>query len=141
MALNNDIAIAPKLREEMALRDKALAGDIVFVVTPETVDRTATSDAWTRTVVVELQTSAGEVHTWLDKAITSGVSIEDDSTEGTASITSTTLNLEKGRAEIVVSGDAEDWVDEDTNTLTVAEATILGYTVASKTSVETIVAE
>lgn len=134
------LGIKPKVREEFYLRDKAMAGDIVWVVTPATVTPAPTAAAWTRTVTIELQTAAGEVHTWFSDAITSGVSIADTSTAGTASIPSTTLTVENGRATVVVSGDEAAWLDTETDTLTVAEATILGYTVAAKTSVETFTA-
>jgi len=138
--ISKRIGIQPAVRRELALRDKAMAGDIVFVVTPATVTPAPTAALWTRNVVVEVQTAAGEVHTWLNDAIATGVSIADDSTAGTATIPSTTLTLVDGRATIVVSGDAAAWLDTETDTLTVAEATILGYTIAAKTSVETFTA-
>lgn len=132
---------APRyLRDAMALRDKALAGDIVWVVDPATVTPAPTAAAWTRTVTVTLETAAGELHDWFSKAITSGVSIADDSTAGTATIPSTTLTVTNGKATVVVSGDEAAWLDTETDTLTVAQATILGYTVAAKTSVETFTA-
>lgn len=119
--------------------EKALNGDIQFVVTQATVNTTATSQAWSRKVTVELQSADGEVHTWFNKAITNGVSIADTSTAGTASISSTTLTFVNGKVEVTVNGDAANWLATETNTLTVAQATILGYTVANKTSVETFV--
>lgn len=131
------IGIQPELRRELLLREKAMAGDIVFVVTPATVTPAPVSVAWTRNVVVEVQTAAGEVHSWLNMAITTGNSIADTSSAGTASIVSTTLTLVNGRAVVVVSGDAEAWLNTETDTYTVAEATILGYTIAADTSVET----
>lgn len=137
MTLQKSMGLPPKLREEISLRDKALAGDLVFVVTPATVTPVPRATAWTRTVKVELQTADGEVHTWFDKGITTGVSIADASTAGTATIPSTTLTFVNGRASVVVSGDAQAWLHTETDTLTVAQATILGYTVAAKTSVET----
>lgn len=140
MSFIKESGLPPALRDEQNLRDKAMAGDLVFVCTPATVDRKAASTAWSRTVVVELKTAAGEVHTWFNKAIATGVSIADTSTAGTATIPSTTLTFVNGRASVVVSSVAAAWVAEETNTLTVAQATILGYTVASKTSVETIIA-
>lgn len=136
----NRVGVQPAVRLLLALRDKAMAGDMLWVVTPATVAPAPTSAAWTRSVVVELQTAAGEVHTWFNDAIATGVSIADTSTAGTATIPSTTLTIVNGRAVIVVSGDAADWLDTETDTLTVAEATILGYTVAAKTSVETFTA-
>jgi hypothetical protein len=137
MSISNRVIFARELREEMAVYEKAMCGDLVFVVSPATVAPAPTSDAWTRTVSVQLETASGDLHTWFNKAITSGVSIADTSTAGTATIPSTTLTFVNGRATVVVSGDAQDWLNTETDTLTVAAATILGYTVASKTSVET----
>lgn len=129
--------LSPQERAELDLMAKAMAGDMVWVLTPATVAPAPTSAAWTRKVLVELQTAAGEVHTWFNKAIANGVSIADDSTAGTASIASTTLTIEKGKAVVTISGDAKAWLNGEKDTLTVAQATILGYTVAAKTSVET----
>ena len=84
-----------------------------------------------------METAGGQVHEWFNKDITSGVSIADTSSAGTASIASTTLSFTKGKATVVITGSAHSWLNSETDTLTVAQATILGYTVASKTSVET----
>lgn len=138
--LDKKNAIQPAIKAELKIRDKAMAGDIVFVVDPATVAPVPTSEAWIRTVTVTLETAAGEVHEWFNKAITTGVSIANTSTAGTATIPSTTLTFANGKATVVVSGDAEDWLDTETDTLTVAEATILGYTISAKTSVETFTA-
>ena len=135
--LFNKLGFSPELRAETRIKDKAMAGDMVFVVTPATVTTSATSAAWTRTVRVELKTAAGELHEWFDKAIATGVSIADTSTAGTATIASTTLTFVNGQATVVVSGDAAAWLATETDTLTIAAATVMGYTVASKTSVET----
>ena len=117
----------------------AFSGDLVFVVSPATATPAPRSTAWTRTVYISLQNAAGEVHTWFNKAIATGVSIGDTSTAGAASIPSTTLTFVEGRASVVVSGDAQAWLNAETDTLTIAQATILGYTVAAKTSVETFI--
>lgn len=117
--------------------ESAMSGDLIFSVSPATVTTAPTSAAWSRTVTVTLVDSNGNTHNWFDKAIATGVSIADTSTAGTASIPSTTLTFTDGVATVVVSGDAADWLNTETDTLTVAQATILGYTVASKTSVET----
>jgi len=134
--INVKLGIKPAVRKELALRDKAFSGDIVWVVTPSTVAPVPTAAAWTRTVVVELQTAAGEVHEWFSDALATGNSIADDG-GGTASIVSTTLTIVNGRAEVVVSGTEATWANTETDTYTVTEATILGYTVAAVTSVET----
>jgi len=138
--ISKRIGIQPAVRRELALRDKAAAGDMVFVVTPATLDTVTGSTAWDRTVIVEVQTAAGEVHTWLNTAIATGVSVADVSGAGTATIDSTTLTIVNGRAVVVASGDAALWDVDDTDTVTVAEATIQGTTLAAKTSVETFVA-
>lgn len=124
----NGIQLAVK--DELKIRDKALAGDIAFVVSPSTVSTTPLSTAWTRTVGVELQTTAGEVHQWFNKAITTGVSIADTSSAGTATIPSTTLTFANGKASVVVSGDAQDWLggtaQVETITCTAGESTGAG---------------
>jgi len=132
--------IAPRIRAEIALRDKALSGDIVMVIDPETVAPVPTAAAWTRNVKISLQTAAGEVHNWLDHAYATTASIANDSTAGTATIPSTTLTLVNGEATIVVSGDAAAWLDTETDTLTIGNITVLGYTVTGGTSVETFTA-
>jgi hypothetical protein len=117
----------------------AMSGDIIFTVTPSTTTRAATAAAFTRTVRVRLTDALLNTHTWFNKAITTGVSIADTSTAGTATIPSTTLTFVNGEATVVVTGSANAWLATETNTLTVASATVLGVTVAAKTSVETIV--
>jgi hypothetical protein len=117
---------------------EALNGDILWVLTPDTVGTSALSTAWTRNVLVQAQNAAGEVHTWLNVAIASGNSIADGSTAGTAIIASTTLTIVEGEALVVVSGDAQDWLAAEDDTYTVAEYTgFAGQTMAVKTSIET----
>jgi len=139
-AIQSDPRFSIPLKKEMAFRDAAAAGDLVWVLTPATVAHEATTAAWTRDVTVTLETAAGDVHTWFDKAISTGVSIADTSTAGTATIAATTLTIKNGKAIITVTGDAAAWNDTQTDTLTVAQATIMGATVAAKTSVETFTA-
>ena len=126
-----------KLSDLLNLMNDALCGDLAFSVSPATLASSATSEAWTRTVTISLVNAAGDVQKWFNKAITTGVSIADTSSAGTATIPSTTLTFVEGVATVVVSGDEAAWLAEETDTLTVAQATIAGYTVAAKTSVET----
>lgn len=137
---SDKLGFMPQLRDELAQLEKAFAGDLVFTVSPATTTRVATSASFTRTARIALESADGKLHDWFSKAISTGVSVGDTSTLGTATIASTTLTFTKGVASVVVTGSAHAWVAEETNTLTIAQATILGYTVASKTSVETIVA-
>lgn len=122
----------------MPLMD-ACAGDMQIEIVPTAVNRSATSAAWTRTVKLRLKNTAGITHDWFNKTVTSAVSIADTSTAGVASIPSTTLAWVNGEASVVVSGTAAAWVAAETNTLTVANMTVMGYTVTGGTSVETIV--
>jgi hypothetical protein len=126
--------------EQANLTAKAMSGDIVLSITPATTTRAATEAAWTRKVTIKALTAAGELHSWLNAAYATKVSITDTSTLGTATIASTTLTLVNGAAEITVSGSAAAWVAEETNTLTIGNIEILGYTVTGGTSVETITA-
>lgn len=132
--------VRPELRDYLELQQKAMAGDIVMVIDPETVTPAPTSSAWTRDVKVSIQTASGEVHRWLNQSYATTASIANTSTAGTASIVSTTLTLVDGEATITVSGDAEAWLDTETDTLTIGNLTVLGYTVTGGTSVETFTA-
>lgn len=122
--------------EELTLVEKAMSGDIEFSILPATVAPVPTTSAWTRTVMIEVLTAAGEVHTWLNQAYTTTLSIGDTG-GGTASIVSTTLTLVNGQADIVVSGTEATWANAETDTLTVGDITVMGYTVTGDTSIET----
>ena len=140
MTILRGTAVQPQLRDEIELRDKALSGDMVFSITPATIVTAPTSALWTRDIVIEVQDAAGNLHTWLDQAYTTKLVIANTSTAGTATIASTTLTLEQGRAVITVSGDALAWLATETDTLTVADITVMGYTITGGTSVETFTA-
>jgi len=124
-------------QEEFEVRDKAMSGDIVMVISPDTVAKAPTAAVWTRTVTVSLKTAAGQLHDWLTQDFANKVSIADTSALGTASIASTTLSIVNGVAAIVVSGDAAAWLAAETDTLTIAAPTVLGVSVTGKTSVQT----
>ena len=136
MSLIKDEGVSPTLRDAFTLRDQAMTGDIVIVIDPETVTPVPTAVAWTRNVKISVQNAAGEVHTWLDTAVASILSIGDTG-GGTASIVATTITLVKGETTVVVSGTEATWANGETDTLTVANMTIMGYTVTGGTSVET----
>jgi hypothetical protein len=136
----SDLGIKPKIRERFDLISDAAVGDIVLVIAPETVAPLPTAAAWTRVVNISIENAAGDVHNWLSGSFETTLSIADTSTAGTASIASTTLVIKNGKASIVVSGDAASWLDTETDTLTVANITIMGVTVTGGTSVETFTA-
>jgi len=137
MSLIQGAAIQPQLRDEISLRDKAMAGDIVFAITPATVAPAPTSAAWERSITIEIQDASGDIHTWLSQDYATSLTIANTSTAGTATIESTTLSIVNGRAVVTVSGDTAAWLNSESDTLTVSALTVLGYTVSSVTSVET----
>ena len=130
--------IKPAIRDAMELMAKAMAGDMVVVVTPADARKQETLATWTQTFYVEIQTAAGEVHTWFNAAIASGVAVSDAG-GGTATIPSTTLTFVDGVATVVMSGNAATWASGETATITTSGSTIiiLGSTLASKTGVLT----
>lgn len=115
--------------------EAAMAGDMVLTITPATVNRAATAAAWTRTVTIQLETAAGEVHTWYNADL--AVAIATTSVAGTASITDATPPMVAGVCQVVVSGDAAAWLAVETDTLTLSDQTIMGNVVAGGTSVQT----
>lgn len=119
-----------------ALMAKAMSGDLVIAISPATKS-TAHASAASRTVTITLKDAAGDVHTWFNAAIATGVSIAKTSSAGTATIPSTTLTFVNGVATVVIT-EGGTWAGADHNDLTIAAATILGYTVAGGTSVETM---
>ena len=138
--ISNKPGFSPQLRDELALRDAAMAGDIAVVITPATVDQLETTKAWSRPVEVELRTAAGKLHDWFTGSFANKASVGDTSTAGTAAIASTTLSFVNGRALINVTSAAAAWVAGETNTLTIGDIVIMGKTVTGGTSVGTIVA-
>jgi len=122
--------------QELTLLEKAMSGDMVLVITPTVVTPAPTGAAWTRNVAISLQTAAGEVHSWANITEAAILSIGDTG-GGTASIAATSIVLVNGEINVVVSGTEATWANNETDTLTVASMTIMGYTVTGGTSVET----
>lgn len=133
------LGVQPELRAYLALQEKALNGDIVMVIGPETLGTTATSTAFTRDVAVSIETATGEVHTWVNASFTTTASIAVDTAgSGAATIVSTTLTLVDGKATITISCTGA-WAEADTSTLTIGNIILGGVTVTGGTSVDTIV--
>jgi hypothetical protein len=144
MEMKEITGLSPQVRDELArmqaLRDKAMSGDIAYLVSPATADREATAAAWTQALEISLVTAAGEVHEWFNGTIATAASVADTSDAGAASISGTSLVFVKGKATLPLTGSAHAWVADETATVTIAQKTILGTTVAQKTHVTTIVA-
>lgn len=123
---------------------KALSGDIQLEV--DVVDATPdpTAAVWEQTMTVKLVTADGEVHSWYNGPVT--LAIGDTSSAGTAAIlpAAGAHNMVAGELEVVVSGDAQAWLNSETVTLTASiaaqhsgDTAILGYVVANHTGVIT----
>jgi hypothetical protein len=117
-----------------------ISGAMTLAILPETTTRAATAAGWTRTVNFEILDSEGNVLEYLNLTFSAVLSAATDSVAGAVSIPSADLVIANGRGSVVVTGTAADWLAVETNTLTVANLTILGYTVTGGTSVETITA-
>jgi hypothetical protein len=149
MSLIRTAGVVPSLRREVTLRDKALSGDMVIAVTPAAPGSSAAAVVaavggagakFLRTVHVELQTAAGEVHTWFNG--TFGVTIaEVTAGNGVAAIDNgdNHIHLVDGVGDVVVKYTGT-WAEADTSTFTLVGSTRLGYTIANKTSVDTLIA-
>ena len=133
------IGLEPNLRDYLDILASSMAGKLTMSISPATTTRPATAAAWTRKVLVTIVDDKGRLCDWLTADYASKVAIADDSTLGTASIASTTLSIVDGKAEITISGTAAAWVAAETNTLTLSNITLMGYTITGGTSVETIV--
>lgn len=143
--IKNKSGIQLELRKEMELRDKAISGDMILVVSPAALGSSAAAvtaaiagSGFTRDVVIELQAANGDVHSWFDGTFTIAIA-EVTAGTGTASIVSTTATFENGRCTITITY-IGTWAAADTATLTITGGTKLGYTIANKTSVDTLIA-
>lgn len=131
--------IQPELRKYLSAIESAMAGDIVMVIDPETTGSAATTEDFTRDVIISIENAAGDVHTWLTADYTTTLAIAESTVgDGAATIASTTLSIVAGKAVVTVSATGT-WAADDTNTLTVSNITVLGVTVTAGTSVDTIV--
>ena len=89
----------------LGVMNKAMAGDMVWVITPPVIFGTPpTAVDWSREVTIELQTAAGEVHEWYDETLAAGVGIADDATGDAALADGTVLDIVEGRGTVTVEG-------------------------------------
>lgn len=98
-----------------------------------TLEETAGVAPYTRTVKVQLVDSDDNVHTWFNGVVP--VTITDDAA-GEASVPTLNPEMVNGEMDIVVTLTGT-WAGGKTNTLSVSQKTILGYTVSAETSIET----
>lgn len=133
----------------MCAMEKALAGDMVLVLTPATTGSSAAAvtaaiggaaGKYTRQVKVELKSAAGEVHEWFNGTFAIGVA-EVTAGNGVAAIadSATTVELVEGVGTVTIEYTGA-WAAADTQTLTVTGGEKLGYAISNKTSVDTLIA-
>ena len=128
---------------------KAIQGDMILTVTPTTTGSSASEIAtaiagenlkYTRDVVLQFETTDGIVHDWFNGDMDIAV-IETTAGDGTSAIAegTTSVTFVNGAAAVTLEY-IGTWAEADTQTLTVTSDTILGYTIANKTSVDTAIA-
>ena len=113
-----------------------VADDATFAVElgAEVTDETPGVAPYRRSVLVELVNASGDVHNWFNAVVP--VTIGDTAAGAAAVVGGLNPEMVNGAmtVEVELTG---SWADTNTNTLTVSQATVLGYTVTAKTSVET----
>lgn len=142
-------ALMAHSQNEQALRmASALSGDMALRVSPSTTASLATvvvaaiagdDEKYVRTVTVELVDSDGNVHTWFNGSFAVAGS-EVTAGDGTADTAAATVQLAAGvgTCELEYVG---TWAAEDTATITVTGGTLLGFSIADATSVDTLATE
>lgn len=146
---NDHTYVGADFFEYMRQMEKALSGDIVLVLIPDTLGSSAAkiatavagdAEKFVRTVKFELKDAAGNVHTWFNGEIAITIA-ETTAGDGAAAIadsaTKVTLVEGVGSIDIEYTG---TWAAADTSTLTTTQRDIAGVTIAAKTSVDTVVA-
>lgn len=131
------------------MRDKALAGDILLKRTPATLGSSAAAvnaaiggvgAKFSRTIVVSVVDSDGNVHAWFNGTIAIAEA-EVTNGDGTASIRGggSTVVIVAGVGSVILDY-IGTWAEGDTETLTFGNSTQIIYTLANKTSVDTLIA-
>lgn len=136
--IKDRLGIQPQVRDEFALRDAAMSGDIAINIITDDVAPAPTAAAWEYVVAFEIVNAAGDRHTWFSADITAAAA--DTSTAGTASVSDTTPAVVNGYGTVTLSGDAADWLDTETATCTL-DATILGKDLTDAVFTVTFTAE
>lgn len=142
-AISKRDGIDLELRKQILQRDKAMSAAAVLNVSPATLGSSAAAvttaiagAGFTRNVAIELRAADGTLHDWFDGTFVIGIA---DTAAGAATIVSTTATFVNGRCVIVITYTGA-WANTNTSTLTITGGTLLGFTVADKTSVDTLIA-
>ena len=135
LTMNNEAANDATLALEIG--DFSGTADPAITATEHEDSAVAGVAPYTRDVVVTLEDAEGNLHDWFTGTVPVTVA-ETTNGDGVASIATVNPTMTSGTMTIAVTLQ-KTWAAgvPDTNTLSVSEKTILGYTVAAKTSVET----
>jgi len=126
--------------------EKGLNGDMVLVLSPATLGSSAAAvntaiggaaTMFTRTVTVSLKTAEDEICTFLNGTFAAAVANTGTGVIAIADA-ATVVTLVDGVGTIVIEYTGT-WASTDTATLTITGSTKLGYAVADKTSVDTLI--
>lgn len=137
MSFLKEVRLDPVLRGYLEGISSGMSGDILLEVKADEADFPATSSAWTRVVSFKLVDSDGRTMTWFNG--TGSASVVDTSVAGTASLDTATPAFVGGIGQVIVSGDAQDWLATETVTVTIDVGAILGVDPASVDHVITVV--
>jgi hypothetical protein len=139
--IKTDYRVSAVIKGQMELRDLALAGKVVRVISPATVNTKSTGgNVWIRDryVTVSYQTAksseGGVRHTWLNGTVNTSIA---DTVTATYKTASTAHNIVDGLATIRVFSTGAKSSVGGTNTLTLKQQAIAGITLSTATSVET----
>ena len=134
------IGIAPQIRDFVKQRDRAMSGDLAFNVTLKDAAPAAGTGFDAIDLEVTLEDSAGNIHDWFNDTVTMTALAVTTVGDGAATqAPALTCVMENGKGIVSVTGTAT-WAADDTFTVEVAGATILGYTVSAANETVTCVA-
>jgi hypothetical protein len=114
------------LQEFMVAVGDLIADAVTVACMPANVTPAPTAAAWSYTVPFEIRSSTtGNV---LPCNGNVAATVGDTSNAGTAAVSTATPTVTMGRGSVVLSGDAADWLDTETATLTITYTNCRGAT-------------
>lgn len=122
--------IQPQVRDYLESQDtlnvvqaKFNAGDVVVEIATANVAPAPTSTAWDYDVVFALKTSGGDIIPYTGDIAAAAA---NTSTAGTATVSDASPAVVDGEGTVTLSGDAANWLDTETATLTLTYTTMYG---------------
>jgi hypothetical protein len=135
--------------EYLEIQQKGMSGDMVLVASPIALGSSAAAVTaaiagaaakFTRDVTITLKTAAGEVHSWFNGTFAIAIA-EVTAGSGVSAIAGgvAVATFVNGVATVTINYTGV-WAAADTQTFTITGSTKLGYAIANKTSVDTLIA-